>query len=318
MEFLPYSEDSNTSGSKFVLSCKDITNDEKTTKSWLKNISALSIIPKYKAIDIPNKKLLEGILHQNNKVVVKIANVEEDIEKEWDVYTALKNVKAPGILQYYCFFRCNDDIMKYNKNQPSLCDGTGDSLQVLVMEYVNGKSFKNYDWFSVSQEVFQSCLRQTILSLVNAFLSCGFIHGDFHLDNVLIQKTVRKRIQYDNVDKIVELLGWQTKLMDFELSRIDCKDISYLWKDLYCFFNKLGGDLWLILDPEPHLRIVVAKLRSAIEDKVKDINFFYEEIMPLYERITFSKNKQKSFTLRGGKPEKPYINRKSKAKRTTI
>ena len=86
MDFLPFSEDTNTSGSKFLLSCKEITDNDKTTKGWLDNVSGLSIIPKQKTIDMPNKNLLEAILNKNIKVVVKVANVEEDIETEWKTF----------------------------------------------------------------------------------------------------------------------------------------------------------------------------------------------------------------------------------------
>lgn len=303
MQFMPYSDDTNTSGSKFLLDCQDITNSNPTTDGWLENISFLSIIPSH-AANRSHKKILEGIFHKTRHVVVKIADIEEDIAKEWDTYNILKNARLPGMLTYYCFFRCNDDIIKYKRQQLSLCQGTGDALQVLVMEYVRSKSFKHFAWKDVSEEVFQSCLQQAVLTQVNAFITSGFLHGDFHLDNILIKKTTRKTMTYDALEVTVQLHGWQTKLMDFELSKFDKDNVVSLWDNLKCFYRKLLGDLVEVLEISK-IDSIISLLGRLKEDKVSDITYF-ATIYDLTKQIKY-KTKLYAKLPYGGKLKKPDI-----------
>lgn len=306
MRFLPYSNDTCTSGSKFILDCQEITDEHPTTDGWLDNLSFLSIIPSH-AANKSHKKILEGILHKTKHVVIKIADTEEDIAKEWHTYTLLKQEKLPGILTYYCFFRCNDDIIKYKREQLSLCQGTGDTLQVLVMEYVRSKSFKHFNWKDVLEEVFQSCLQQAVLTQVNAFITSGFLHGDFHLDNILIKKTTRKTITYDALEVTVQLHGWQTKLMDFELSKFDKDNIVSLWDNLKCFYRKLLGDLLEILEISK-IDSIISLLGRLKEDQVSDMTYF-GTIYNMTKQIKY-KTKVYDKLPYGGKLKKPDITKK--------
>lgn len=235
MYYIEYSEDSQSTGSKFIWNCKEINQDNPSTIEWLNNIQALQIIDKIKAIHMPHKKILEGIFNKYNKVVIKIADTTEDLQKEWQIYERLSQDNIYGIVRYFCYFQCADNIQKYIKNQPHLCEGIGNTLQILVMEYINGKSFKNFDWSSVSIDVFHSCFKQTLLTALDAYIKCKFVHGDFHLDNVLIQKTTRKSLTYLN--GTIPLVGYQIKLMDFELSKINATPL-YFFKNIKEFVKK--------------------------------------------------------------------------------
>jgi len=239
MEFLEYSEDTSMSGSKFVWECKTITEDAKTTAGWLDTVTALQIIDKNKALNMSGKKILEGLLHQRAKVVVKIADKTEDIQKEWDVYQGLTKAKVPGILKYFCYFTCADSLKNYMIDQPQLCNGPGDSMKVLVMEYVRNPSFKNFQWGTVDVQVFISCVKQVVLTMLIGYRKCQFIHGDLHMDNVLMQPTAIKELHYEGLPT-VPVFGFRVRLMDLELSKINTNaSAKDLFKDVKVFVNKM-------------------------------------------------------------------------------
>ena len=283
MNFLEYSENTNTSGSKFVLSCKEISENSSTTKDWLENISALSIIPEHKSTGMSHKKILEAILEKKSKVVVKVADTQEDIEVEWRVYECLHKSKIPGILRYICFFRCDDNLLKYSEKQPMMCNGVGNNLQVLVMEYINNKSFKNFDWSSVSENTFRSCVKQCILTLFDGFQKCGFVHGDFHLDNILLHRTSRASIAYEH--NIIPVYGLQIKIMDFEISKLGNNNPCELFKDLRTFFGKLYN-LADYIYVDDVIRSINQKLIIWIENDVRDISVV-SEIISMCDEIRY-------------------------------
>lgn len=210
--FLPFVNDSGSSGSKFVINCNSINRESPTTKEWLDTLGALQIIDKTKALKMSDKKILEGLFHKKTRVVVKIAASTENLEIEWTTYSTLQKHKIGGIVKYFCYFTCADSLKKYAADvlHPSLCEGpatNGETLQVLVMEHINSRSFKTFDWSSVSIDVFRSCAKQVVCTMVEAYKKCGFTHGDLHLDNILIQQTTKSKVH-----------SYQIKLMDFEFS----------------------------------------------------------------------------------------------------
>lgn len=232
--FLPQSEDSNTSGSKFAVDCQALISESTpTTFTWLKEIQGLQIIPTSKSLGMNHKKILQGVLGSKTRVVVKIADSEEDLGVEWSVYESIKSHGSRNLIKYYCFFRCADDIAKYVE----LCAGPGSSMHVLVMEYVDAKSMKHHD-FGTDIRALVSCIHQVICASLELFLRCGFVHGDLHLDNILIKKTSTKELYYREIDKNVETHGFIIKLMDFELSQTQHFSRSF-FKDMHEFLRKL-------------------------------------------------------------------------------
>ena len=127
--FMPFGEDAQTSGSKFLLDCQALI-----TTGWLDSVQGLRLIHPDKALGMRHKKILEAVFHRRRRVVVKIADVEEDLSVEWNTYEALSKagVARANILTYFCYFRCADNL-------PQICQGIGDSMQVLVMEHVDGR-----------------------------------------------------------------------------------------------------------------------------------------------------------------------------------
>jgi len=249
MKFLQYDNSSDTfsTGAKFILDCKDITDEHPTTKGWLENIKYLETIDISKARDMPNKKILQGILNKHKQVVIKIADTHNDLQIEWDTYKKLKDHHIPGIVKYYCYFTCNDDLRNYNEINKDvyLCKGPGPGtkIQVLIMEYVQSSSFKNFAWHKLSKDdltcVFQSCIKQILYTMIEAFTSCHYTHGDLHLDNILIQPTKKKSIKYKTIDIELPIYKYQIKLLDFEDSKFNKITLLDHYKDLRTFVNKL-------------------------------------------------------------------------------
>jgi serine/threonine protein kinase len=307
MSLLQYGEYSNSSGSKYVITCGEITNENKTTNGWLEDIQGLQIIDQFKALQMSHKKILEGILQKRARVVIKIADNSEDIEIEWKIYRVLEQFQIPGILKYFCFFRCSDQISRFLQPQKDICQGVGNSIQVLVMEYINNKSMKNFNWTKHNISVFHSCAKQCILIALEAYNKCGFVHGDFHLDNVLIQSTNKNQIKFDCFDAPIKLQGVAVKLMDFEMSKLKATPLEF-FKNIKTFVGKLSGlyDYIRIYQIDTMLQF----LNKAIESNNKDCKIVLD-LLPMIESIEStlssqssgkSRNKTKDFI--GVKPSK--------------
>ena len=248
MEHLDYSSDTESSGSKFIMNCGSITSESPTTEGWLDNVKGLKTIASNKSLGIPHKKILEAILHQHKKVVVKISDHSETIEKEWEVFQKLKE-QSPGltgIVKYHCYFMCNDSVVDFKPSMPtksSICHGPGSTLKVLVMEYIKAPSFKRFQWNTVPVEVFRSCCKQVILTMIEGYVSCRFVHDDLHLDNILLKKTKARNLHYPTLGVTLDLRGYAIKLMDLEGATVNEKPIKSLLKDFDKFIKKLNGDM---------------------------------------------------------------------------
>lgn len=214
----PSSESISTK--KTLINCNQlITNENPTTKNWLNNLSFLKTIDIQKA-SMSHKKILEGILQNKRNVVAKISDRTENLKIEYDTYITLRENNISGIVHYYCYFECNDNINRYNQtNNESLCNGPGNGMQVLLMEYIQNKSLAIYNWNESNKNGLISCLKQTLCIALDAFMKVGFIHGDLHCHNILIKKSKQNEIDYGFIK--VKTNGYKSKLMDFELSKMN-------------------------------------------------------------------------------------------------
>jgi hypothetical protein len=135
-----------------------------------------------------------------------------------------------------------------NQNRPidEIC-GPDEKMQVLVMEYVHGRSMKNFDWKDTSIEALRSCILQVVFAITDANVKCGFIHGDLHMDNVIVETLDASKgpviLEYVNLPeqfrKIVAHDGRVAKIMDFEFSRMVTGNPRVgLYRDMRDFFSK--------------------------------------------------------------------------------
>lgn len=181
-----------------------------------------------------------------NVVVKRVAGALEFIQKDWTTYVTLTRHNIPGILTYFPF-RSNADVT---------------DADAIAMEYI-AANLRTFRWGDVDIRVFRSCVIQALLTALDAFEKCGFIHGDLHLDNVLLTKTTSEAVQYDCYDRPVPYYGYRIKLMDFELSRTGVRDARELFKDVKVFVNKaLNLADYFQLQP---LEQMHARLRTWIE-----------------------------------------------------
>ena len=90
------------------------------------------------------------------------------------------------------------------------------------------------------------------MSTIQAYQKLGFIHGDFHLDNILLKKTKKKYITYNlETDKGIKEIQipsneYKVIIMDFENSwiienRVD--GIELFWSNIYNMISRLNWDL---------------------------------------------------------------------------
>ena len=74
-----------------------------------------------------DKKVIQGILYNTDKVVIKLGKKEE-IDKEYNLNIQLQKFK--GFVRYICKFSCKDDLNKYKHDDGSwlgngFCDPNG-------------------------------------------------------------------------------------------------------------------------------------------------------------------------------------------------
>lgn len=251
---VPGDSPSRSSGAKFVID-GSFLGTYMNTSSWLKEVRALDLIAEEKSLRMSHKKILQGVLsRQDKKVVVKIADNSEDLKTEWDAYEALSKCDppVPGFMDYFGFFRCKDTLARAIRDgigDNGLCEGVGDTMQVLVMEHVDNQSMKRYDWTSQPIETLRSCLAQVICSLLEAHLACGFVHGDMHLDNILLKKHPNLQndpsdayVRYDRCDIGVPKGNLVVSIMDLELSKFGMPSRKF-FIDLKTLFSKCCTDL---------------------------------------------------------------------------
>ena len=154
------------------------------------------------------------------------------------MYTLLIDNNITGIVHYYCYFECKDDISKA-PNNGALCKGQGNTMRILVMEYIKNKSFALHKWHNT--DIIKSLIKQVLCISVDAFLKFGFVHGDLHCNNILFKKSTRELLIFiiDGKKVTINTNGYKAKLMDFELSKIN-QSIHVFYNDIaLCFASSL-------------------------------------------------------------------------------
>ena len=174
--------------------------------------------------------ILEAIIeHVKNKqppIVVKIGT----IEKEYHYGKILENAKIPGYIRIFETPRV--DIPE----------------NVLIMPYISEGSLRKFGWNPEYFDMLKSVILQTIMSSFVAYETCGFIHGDFHLDNILLKKTKKREIMYTwtNGSRSVPTNGYKIVIMDFDSSwMVEEREmgISLYWINLQNMFSRINTDL---------------------------------------------------------------------------
>ena len=82
------------------------------------------------------------------------------------------------------------------------------------------------------------------MSVFMAYQKYGFLHNDMHLDNILVKKTKKETIEYEN--RKIKTYGYKIVIMDFESSLINVEhlvgNMAY-WQNLLNMLSRLNFDI---------------------------------------------------------------------------
>jgi serine/threonine protein kinase len=227
---LPKPSKSQTKSHKYILDCTSrLHNSNYTTKDWFEIKSIIE-----PSNNDENNKVVIGILDKYKHCVAKIGT-SDTLEKE---YKISKSLFSSNTMHPYCFFRCDDDYKSITEktiteNNKYLCKKKGNTMSVLLMPYYKLGNMRDFDFY-IHQQAFYSCMKQTILSMIELCHNQGFYHNDLHAGNVLLKKTSQKTLEYIVNDKIytIKTNGYKVILMDFEASvLVDKPKTRYYNKD---------------------------------------------------------------------------------------
>lgn len=224
---------------KYYLSyCQDkINNQNPNTNGWLHIIKTL----KLPLQDYDKSRILLGILEKNKDIVVKIGD-DENILKEYEMSKKLYKLK--GFVKFICYLECNDNFLNYpNEKRNYLCNGNGSQMKIIIMPYFEMGCIGFYSWTNNNINLLRTCIKHAFLSYITAFTN-GYLHGDFHLGNVLLKKTKQLSIDYlfEGIGEItnIETNGIRTWIMDFEntrpITKENKKDTMDFYFDIQKFF----------------------------------------------------------------------------------
>lgn len=183
---------------------------------------------------------------KNKHVVLKIGPVSKTVLKEYEISKKLQSI--PGFVKDICVFDCHDNTNITSNLASAICKATeidDNHKDVLVMPYVHGSSIANYKWNTSNVQMLKSLLKQAVMSSMEAYHEFGFIHNDFHLDNILMKRTKQHVVKYKN-DVEIATHGFKIVIIDFDRSFINVdkeRCLEYYWKNLENMLARLNFDL---------------------------------------------------------------------------
>jgi serine/threonine protein kinase len=205
---------------KFKLGCQEkITIDNPTTKNWLN------------VLDKIQSNVLLGYLNLKNKNVVVKFESSSEMKKDYEISKYLFETKIPNFMKYYCFFMCNEDINKFKifngrsnteklDTKLAICTGPGDDTGFIIMPYYSIGSIGNYHWNVSSLNLLKNVILQAVSASCCAYISVGFVHLDLHLDNIVLRKTKKKKIDYKIFNITLKTDGYCSVILDFGRAKV--------------------------------------------------------------------------------------------------
>jgi len=233
-------------GNKYQVDCSFISNNPKNIhiENMIRNKNDISILTAF--IDNPK------IITKHKHIVIKIGKENKTIEKEYTIGIALNKEKLVGFIQFICLFDCFDDTNKTDLIPINgICNGEQkqeNKKNVLIMPFFVDGSIKNYNWLKDKFIILKSLLQQAIMSIFIAYHKLGFLHGDLHLDNILMKRTTKNNLCYecDGIQKQIDTNGYKIAIMDFDSSWIGVdkkKCIEFYWLNIYNMLSRVSIDL---------------------------------------------------------------------------
>lgn len=273
-------------GTKYFIDCSLIPTKEPISvipDAILKNENDVSII---RAIFAYSKHI-----KKNKKIVIKIAHKSKTNQKEYNISNRLKDI--PCFIQYICFDQTYSYVKKNGKVPQYICtaDNIGDNdHHVLISSNIELGSVKNYKWTINNINMLRSILKQSLIGIMYAYVQHGFLHNDLHLDNILIKRTKKESIVY-NDEISLKTENYKPVIMDFDLSSIDVdreKGVEYYWNNIYNMFSRLQTDLNDKIIPTNNYDQLLHTLRSNLMNR-KGISVIEhrDHLLPLIDGLSF-------------------------------
>jgi serine/threonine protein kinase len=165
---------------KYSVECDKIKNDP-----TIINVLDGNVRPKHTMV-------INAIVKEfHNKIVVKIGKSNELVRQEYNISKKLIDAGVHGFIHIDCLFSCKNNLEKYKIGQQidedsfQVCDTNGIyNVDVLVMPFI-GKGI-TLNIYLVDEIKYKKILKQVVENLFSAFIKTGFVHGDLHFGNILI------------------------------------------------------------------------------------------------------------------------------------
>jgi hypothetical protein len=262
------SNNNNSNTYKYKLDCQNIIDksENSETKDWL-------ILQNQIIHDSDEYTLFNALLEQNKQIVVKIG--PEKLKNEFEIGKIIESLKIPTFLVYNCMFNCLDDFYKMdgktqiekqkeNTKRKYLCKKEGKQIYILVMPYINNGVFCNYIWNIDNFIILKNIIKHIFISIIYASLTIGFIHNDLHLNNIMIQKTKRKKINYGDFYSLDIIGGIIPIIMDYDKSIIYGESVNYslVYNDLINVFNLLNTQLKIKINFTQILNLFILMIKK--------------------------------------------------------
>lgn len=258
---------------KYKISCQEKINpDHPETRDWLELLSKLEH-------DSPTVKLYKGLMEKSKSVVAKVGRIS--LKHEYEIGSALTELHLPTFLGFHCNFQCLDDFHQMNAASKFLCKERGEGIHVLIMPYVDGQRIDEHKWTREQFPMLKNILKHITLSLLYASLKLQFAHGDLHLGNVMIKKTTRKKISYEELGDL-ELMTYLPIIMDYDRSSVG-SGFEAVYKDIKRFISLSENYLDIQLDP---LQVgQLSRMLLTFHYEKKDVRLTFKDICSQIDRL---------------------------------
>lgn len=265
---------------KYAINCQKKVANSEDTKDWLKITSMIDTNGNGKTSEY---KIFIGELEKKEEIVAKIGTSNK-LEEEYKIGKILESLNLPTFIDFICMFHCLDDIKSLNDRTISICKKEGDKINLILMPYlkigridkcddcINCNKNKQYSclrWNRTNFDVLKNVLKHCIASLFHAYKETGFIHGDLHLGNVMLEKTRRKKIDYGEFGSL-ECFAYIPVIMDYDASTINKNNIKDVYEDINRLLSLISNDINVKLNIINTINIIY-KLQSKNTVPTKEI-----------------------------------------------
>jgi serine/threonine protein kinase len=230
--FLTPNSISNTNSQKVLISCE--------TKNFITEHSLKM------QTDYDKSRVILTYLEEYGQLIAKIGDNQSNLQKEYEIAQTLN--KQRGYMRFLCFFKCTDDFMRHpNTTNNQLCKSnkTEKTMDVIIMPFYELGSIADYKWNSQNIQELKICIKQLLLFSCVNFMRYGFIHGDLHAKNILLNSIKSKQVypikyKINETYFVIKRSLFDIVIMDFENSCFDKENTNLFYIDLTKFFSLLS------------------------------------------------------------------------------